>query len=102
MADRYTQKLDPSVTVGDQVEFLAGMCDHMLKETQWVLDHGGDAIHTITARRTTRLLYAAKVALDAVPRDGDPNTVWNSPELQALLWAIGIDVPAPPEAREKV
>jgi hypothetical protein len=93
MTDRFTQDLPEGVNVGTQVDFLIGLVDHMIKESGWVLDRGGDAIHVITARRVTRFLIAAKERLQTLPRDGDPSVIWPPREMQALLWALGIETP---------
>lgn len=92
-SDRFMQDLPEGVSVASQAKWLIGMCDHMIKETSWVLDHGGDAIHVITARRLVRFLVAAKERLEALPPAGDPSFVWTPRDMQALLFAIGVETP---------
>jgi len=86
------QDLPEDVTVGSQVDFLVSLCDDMIKQTGWVRADG-DVTITVTARRLVRFLEAAKARLQALPRDGDPSTIWPPRDMQAMLWALGVETP---------
>lgn len=92
MTNRFMQDLPEGVTVGSQVDFLIRLCDDMIKQTGWVRTDG-DVTIQVTARRLVRFLNAARERLLSLPRDGDPAAIWTPRDMQALLWAIGVETP---------